>query len=180
MPDKISRVPATISEGVFNENSAEDETHRLLAFLLGGEEYGINILMFREIIRLAEITPVPGAPSCIKGIISLRGAVLPILNLHQLLSMPETQPDKKSRILVVNLEAGPVGVIVDAVTGIVDLKEAEIEPPPTVTTRLETDHIKGMGRYKGRLIILLEPDKVYTTRQGRMSSRAGQEAQTLP
>jgi len=178
--DKISRVPTSPSEVVFNETTADNEAHRLLAFLLGGEEYGISILTVREIIRLTEITPVPRAPSWIKGIISIRGMILPILNLHQLLSMPETQPDKKSRLLVVNLETGISGIIVDAVTEVVDLKETEIEPPPTVTSGLETNHIKGMGRYKGRLIILLDLDKVYTTKRGHIIGRAGQEVQTPP
>jgi purine-binding chemotaxis protein CheW len=177
---EIGRLPARPSDETVEETAASDGTQQLLSFLLGDEEYGVNILMIREIIRLTTITPVPRAPSYIKGIISLRGAVLPILDLHQLLSIPETQPDKKSRILVVNLEAGPIGIIVDAVTEVVELKEAELEPAPAVMTGLDADHIKGMGRYKGRLIVLLDLDKVYTTKHSQMMSKAGQEVPTPP
>ena len=125
--------------------------------------------MIKEIIRLADITSVPRAPSHVQGIISLRGTILPIFDLRQLLGLPDSKPGKNGRILVVSLEAGPIGIIVDAVTEVVRLKEAELEPPP-VTTNLETDHIKGLGRYKGRLIILLDLEKVYLARHGASTS----------
>ena len=132
---------------------------QLLAFLLTDEEYGIDIRMVKEIIRLTEITRVPRAPSYIHGIISLRGTVLPIFDLRQLLSMPDSKPDKKNRILIVSLEAGLIGIIVDAVTEVLELNEAELEPAPTVMTSLEADHIKGLGRYKGRPDHFLRPRK---------------------
>lgn len=169
-PYSSQRPPDLIDDPV-----ASGEMLQLLAFLLGDEEYGIDIRIVREIIRLTEITQVPRAPSYIQGIISLRGTVLPIFDLRQMLSMPESKPDKKSRILVVSLEAGPVGIIVDAVTDVVELKEPELEPPPTVMTSLEADHIKGMGRYKGRLIILLDLEKVYRARHLQVKSVQGQE-----
>lgn len=159
----------------FEEVTASGRTLQLLAFLLGDEEYGVDILMVKEIIRLTEITPVPRASSYIQGIISLRGTVLPIFDLRQLLSMPDFKPDKKSRILVVSLAAGLIGIIVDAVTEVVELKEAELEPPPTVMGSVEADHIKGMGRYKRRLIILLDLEKVYLSRHSQVKSVQGQD-----
>jgi len=154
----------------FEEIAANGGTLQLLAFLLGDEEYGIDIRMVKEIIRLTEITSVPRAPSYIQGIISLRGTVLPILDLRQLLSMPDFKPDKKSRILVVSLEASLTGIIVDAVTEVVELKEAELEPLPTVVGNVEADYIKGLGHYKRRLIILLDLEKVYLARHGQVKS----------
>jgi purine-binding chemotaxis protein CheW len=165
--------PEHSPDPLIEETAAAGKILQLLAFLLSDEEYGIDIRMVKEIIRLTEITPVPRAPSYIQGIISLRGTVLPIFDLRQLLSMPDTKPDKKSRILVVSLEAGLIGIIVDAVTEVVDLDEAELEPPPTVMTNLEADHIKGLGRYKGRLIILLDLEKVYRARHDQVKSVHG-------
>lgn len=153
-----------LSDASLEEVASAGGTLQKLAFLLGDEEYGIEIRIVKEIIRLTDITSVPRAPSYIRGIISLRGAVLPILDLCQLLSIPDSKLTKQKRILVVRLEGMLVGVVVDAVTEVIELKEAELQPPPTFTTNAMTNHIIGMGHYKGRLIILLDLVKVYMDR----------------
>ncbi len=178
--DRAPSSPQSFPDPSVEEAAAAGKTLQLLAFLLGDEEYGVDILMVKEIIRLTEITPVPRALSYIQGIISLRGTVLPIFDLRQLLSMPDFKPDKKSRILVVSLEAGLIGIIVDAVTEVMELNEAELEPPPTVMMNIEADHIKGMGRYNGRLIILLDLEKVYLTRHGQVKGIQMQDTPVSP
>jgi purine-binding chemotaxis protein CheW len=135
-----------------------------LAFSLGDEEYGIDIRIVKEIIRPTGITPVPRAPSYIRGIISLRGTVLPILDLCQLLSMTNSRPTKTQRIVVVGLEDMLVGIIVDAVTEVVELREEELQPATALMGSITANHITGMSRYKGRLIILLDLEKVYLAR----------------
>jgi len=84
--------------------------------------------------------------------------------------MPDSKPTKLGRILVVSLEEMLVGIIVDAVTEVVKLKEEELQPPPTLMTKAEMEHIIGMGRYKGRLIILLDLEKVYMSKRGLVKS----------
>lgn len=165
--------PQNSPDSSIEDAAAAGKIVQLLGFLLSDEEYGIGIRMVKEIIRLTEITRVPRAPSYIQGIISLRGTVLPIFDLRQLLSMSDSKPDKKSRILVVSLEAGLIGIIVDAVTEVLELNEAELESAPTVMTSLEADHIKGLGRYKGRQIIFLDLEKVYQARHGQVKNVQG-------
>jgi purine-binding chemotaxis protein CheW len=161
------------SDAPVEETASTGKTFQRLVFLLSNEEYGIDISMVREIIRLPEITPIPRAPSYIRGIMSLRGAVLPILDLCWLLSMPDSKPDRKSRILVASFEEAPVGIIVDAVTEVVEHKEEDLEPPPMLTSNGASDHIVGMVRYKGRLIILLDLERVYAARHRRIQSVQG-------
>jgi purine-binding chemotaxis protein CheW len=175
-PQAEEMLPSSLrdsSDTLPEEAASTGETLQRLAFILGNEEYGIDIRLVKEIIRLTVITPVPRSPSYVRGIISLRGRVLPILDLCQMLLIQGSKPTKLGRILVVRLEEMLIGIIVDAVTEVVELKEEELQPPPTLMTKAETDHIIGMGRYKGRMIILLDLEKVYMAKRDLVKSAQG-------
>ncbi|MBI3811821.1 MAG: purine-binding chemotaxis protein CheW [Nitrospirae bacterium] len=139
-----------------------EEVLELLAFRLADEEYAVDILMIREIIRMMEITQVPRRPAFIKGIVSLRGMIIPVFDLRTRLGLTESPPGRSSRILVVGLDRGLVGVIADSVSDVVKVKLSHIEPPPAVRGGSSSAHLKGVTRLDGRLLILLDLEKTVT------------------
>jgi len=140
----------------------QGETLELLAFQLADEEYAIDILKIKEIIRSLEITHVPRRPPVIKGVISLRGTIIPIYDLRTRLGLTESPPTRNSRILVVELDKGMIGIIADRVTEVVKIKEKDVEPPPATGDGMTAGHLKGVTRINGRLIILLNLMKAIT------------------
>lgn len=137
---------------------------KFLTFALGTEEYGVGILKVREIIGLMEITAVPHTPEYIKGVINLRGRVIPVIDLRLKFDMKQAEYNDRTCIIVVEVDgkAGPVqvGMLVDSVSEVLNISEAEIEPPPSFGSEKGTDYIKGMGKVKGKVKILLDVDRV--------------------
>jgi purine-binding chemotaxis protein CheW len=137
---------------------------KYLTFVLGNEEYGIGILKVREIIGVMEITAVPHTPEYIKGVINLRGRVIPVLELRLKFGMETQSYTQRTCIIVVEVQgqSGPiqVGMLVDSVSEVLQVTEDEIEPPPAFGTHLDTAYITGMAKLKGNVKILLAIDKV--------------------
>ena len=147
------------------EPIATDRAGKYLSFILGDEEYGIEILTVREIMGIMVITTVPHVPHFVKGVINLRGSVIPVVDLRLKFSMLEREYDKETCIIVVNLHNRLMGIIVDTVSEVLDIKEDEIDNSPNFGTSVETDFILGMGKVKEKVIILLNIDKVLTSEQ---------------
>lgn len=141
------------------DTSSSEGILELLAFRLADEEYAVDLLQVKEIIRFVEITRVPRTPSAIKGVISLRGTIIPTFDLRTRLGLEESPAERKTRIVVVMLEKGLMGLIVDEVTDVIKIKADEIEPPPSAVGGSETDHLIGVVRSKGHLLILLDLEK---------------------
>lgn len=142
---------------------ADEKKIELLAFKLSNEEYVLDINRIKEIIRPVEITRVPRVPSYIKGIISLRGVIVPVYNLKNrlgLLEANEFSNDSQKRILIVNFDEEFIGIIVDAVTGVVKINEDIIEPTPQIIKGVDAEYLKGVARTNNRLLILLNLDRV--------------------
>lgn len=137
---------------------------KYLTFTLGSEGYGVGILSVREIIGVMEITPVPHTPEYIKGVVNLRGKVIPVLDLRLKFGMPSKDYDERTCVIVVEVRAqsGPVqvGLVVDSVSEVINIAAAEIEPPPSLGSSSESDSILGMAKIKGEVKILLDVDKV--------------------
>src|SRR5262245_13015436 len=139
---------------------------RYLTFKLGRESYGLPVLGVREIIRLCPITPVPRMPEYIKGVINLRGKVIPILDLRAKFQLSTESDGERACIIVVQVGAPPapvmlMGAIVDAVEEVVQLGEAELEPTPDFGGSPNTDYILGMATINGGVKTLLDLDKVF-------------------
>jgi len=139
---------------------------RYLTFKLGRESYGLPVLGVREIIRLCPITPVPRMPEYIKGVINLRGKVIPILDLRAKFQLTSESYGERACIIVVQVGAPPatvmlMGAIVDAVDEVVNLSEAELEPTPDFGCSPNTDYILGMATLQGGVKTLLDLDKVF-------------------
>jgi purine-binding chemotaxis protein CheW len=137
---------------------------KYLTFSLAEEQYGIGILKVKEIIRIMPITTIPRTPDYIRGVINLRGKVIPVVDLRRKFGMEGMEQTDQSCIIVVEIagQQGPVliGVVVDSVSEVLNIKGGDIEDAPTFGAHLETDYILGMAKMSGGVKILLDIDKV--------------------
>lgn len=140
---------------------------KYLTFRLGAESYGVPVLKVREIIRLTPITAVPQMPNYIKGVINLRGKVIPVVNLRIKFGLPEVESSERTCIVVVQVELSSntkthMGMIVDAVEEVANLPAQDIEESPNFGAAVDTTYILGMAKVKGTVKTLLDIDKVVT------------------
>ncbi len=146
-----------------------DREGKYLTFTLAEEEYGIGILKIREIIGMMPITSVPQTPKFVKGVINLRGKVIPVVDLRLRFGMEEIDYTERTCIIVVEVESGSgqviIGIVVDSVSEVLNIKAEEIEDTPTFGTRLNTDYILGMAKMEGRVKILLDIDRVLSAEE---------------
>ena len=142
---------------------------KYLTFSLAGEEYGIGILKVKEIIGMMPVTPVPQTPLFVNGVINLRGKVIPVLDLRLKFGMEEIEYTERTTIIVVEvgLQSGlvEIGIVVDSVSEVVNIKADEIEETPAFGSSLNTDYILGMAKLEGSVKILLEIDKVLNSQE---------------
>ena len=129
---------------------------QLVTFSLGTEEFGVDIMRVQEIIRIPPITRVPKAPSYVKGVINLRGNVIPVISLRSRFGMDRVDETDLSRIIVLQVQAKVFGIRVDAVTEVLRLDSEAIEPPPQVALGMDSQFIRGVGKIGERLLILLD------------------------
>lgn len=138
---------------------------KLLTFSLGGEGYGVSILKVKEIIGMLDITPVPRTPEFIKGVINLRGKIIPVMDLRVKFGMEPQEYNERTCIIVVevNLNGSQrlLGVVVDMVSEVVTISSEQIEPAPEYGTKLEHNFILGIGKIKDRVVIILDIDEVF-------------------
>lgn len=154
-----------------SKNSKEDAVPRLkegkyLTFSLEGEEYGIGILKIKEIIGLMPITRVPKTPPFVKGVINLRGKVIPIMDLRLRFGMEPAEYTERTCIIVVEMASAKgdimIGLIVDSVSEVLNIKHEDIEQTPSFGTKLDTEYILGMAKVNKGVKILLNIDRVLT------------------
>ncbi len=149
---------------------------KYLTFSLASEEYGISILKIKEIIGMMAITPVPQTPEFVKGVINLRGKVIPVLDLRLRFGMEAIDYTERTCIIVVEIEGAAgivmIGIVVDAVSEVLNIKGEDIEDTPTFGTRLNTDFILGMAKMGGGVKILLDIDRVLSAEEIAVLERA--------
>lgn len=153
-----------------------DREGKYLTFALGKEEYGIGILKVKEIIGMMPVTPVPRTPGFIKGVINLRGKVIPVVDLRLKFGMEEIGYTERTCIIVVEVAAlsGAIllGIVVDSVSEVLKIRGGEIEETPIFGAKLDTGYILGMAKMNGGVKILLDIDKVLHTGDGVTLKRA--------
>jgi len=137
-----------------------DKELQVVGFRIGRETFGLPISMVREIIRVPEITAVPNAPDYIEGVINLRGRIIPVVDLRKRFGEKSFEPDKKNRVVVVELERRAIGLIVNSASEVLRIAPSEIEQPHNVFQEGELDYITGVGKLKGRLVLLLDLHRV--------------------
>jgi purine-binding chemotaxis protein CheW len=137
---------------------------KYLTFNLAAEEYGLEILKVREIIGIMDITSIPQMPSYIKGVINLRGKVIPVMDLRLKFGLDPAEYTEQTCVVVVDV-GSLVGVIVDTVQEVLDIDASQIDPPPPLGASVDTSFILGMGKVKDDVKILLDIDKVLSSEE---------------
>lgn len=161
--------------------AANAEPAQYLTFLLGGEMFAIGILAIKEIIEYHGLTEVPMMPACVRGVINLRGAVVPVMDLLARFNRPPSGVTKRTCIVIVEVQGAEdryvIGVVVDAVNEVLDIAAADIEPPPAFGAQVRADFVQGMGKVRGKFVILLDVDQVLSIEEiGAMGQPAPEAA----
>ncbi|MCP3921950.1 MAG: purine-binding chemotaxis protein CheW [Desulfobacterales bacterium] len=154
-----------------------DKEGKFLTFTLAGEEYGIGILKIKEIIGMMAITTVPQTPDFVKGVINLRGKVIPVMDLRLRFDMESIDYNERTCIIVVEIEGESgtiqIGIVVDSVSEVLNVKADEMEETPTFGTKLNTEYIMGMAKMEGGVKILLDIDRVLNADEISALEKAG-------
>lgn len=149
-----------------------------LTFILGSEVFAINILNIKEIIEYGNLTEVPKMPGFIRGVINLRGSVVPVIDMAARFDKPSAAITRKTCIVIIEVAHAAstqvVGVMVDAVNEVIDIEPTEIEPPPSFGANIRADFIEGMGKVGGRFVIILNVNKVLSVDEISELAGAGQ------
>jgi purine-binding chemotaxis protein CheW len=157
----MAKLTETIGQAI---SVMTDSEGKYLTFALAGEEYGISILKIKEIIGMMPITTIPQTPDFVKGVINLRGKVIPVVDLRLRFGMQRIDYTERTCIVVVEISGGSgtvmIGVVVDSVSEVLNIRAKDIEETPAFGTKLNTDYILGMAKSEGGVKILLDIDRV--------------------
>ncbi len=155
----------------------EDLAGKYLTFKLGDEGYGLEIIKVQEIIGMQEITKIPRTPPYVKGVINLRGKVIPVIDLRSKFDMEEQERTRKTCIIVVQVQQGGnsliIGIVVDEVSEVLNISGSQIESPPSLSSRVDTCFIMGMAKTEAAVQILLDIDRVVAEEEMDALTRTG-------
>ncbi|MEW5755492.1 MAG: chemotaxis protein CheW [Pseudomonadota bacterium] len=161
-----------------------EEQHQYLTFNLGGEMYAIGILHIKEIIEYGSVTTVPMMPDFIRGVINLRGAVVPVVDLALRFARASSPVTRRTCIVIIEVESDEerqdVGVMVDAVSEVLEIPAGEIEPAPSFGAKIRADFIQGMGKVNGKFVIILNVGKVLSVDEMAMLDSLSGGTETQP
>jgi purine-binding chemotaxis protein CheW len=160
----VTAAPQRVAAAVRDAVLEADEQHQYLTFMLGDEMFAIGILAIREIIEYGDLTEVPMTPPFIRGVINLRGAVVPVVDLAIRFGDAPRDTTKRTCIVIVEMESErgrqEMGVVVDAVSEVLEISHTDIEPPPDFGARIRADFIAGMGKIGGKFVVILDVGRV--------------------
>jgi purine-binding chemotaxis protein CheW len=165
-PAAVPEVPRSHNLSFFatpvrEERKVAEATEHLATFFLAREEYGVDVRLVQEIIRVSEITTVPRAPGFIKGVINLRGRIIPVVDLKRKLALGEVEEQERAaRIVVVKVRERLVGLLVDGASQVLKVPVAAIEPAPEEVVEIDANYIRGVAKLETRLIILMDLPRV--------------------
>jgi len=149
-----------IEDDFYDDDDEDTQKGKYLTFTVGREDYGIEICHVTEIIGIQKITDVPDLPGYIKGVINLRGKVIPVMDVRLRFRMPEREYDDRTCIVVVNMGGTAVGLVVDTVREVADIPESQIELPPEVSQSSSQRYIRGLGKIGDEVKILLDVERL--------------------
>jgi len=160
-----------------SQDNLKDLAGKYLTFNLGDEGYGLEILKVQEIIGMQEITKIPRTPAYVKGVINLRGKVIPVVDLRRKFEMDAQEVTRKTCIIVVQVSRGEtsliMGIVVDEVSEVLNIAGSQIEAAPSLGTQVDTHFILGMAKTESAVKILLDIDKVLSTEEMAALNQAG-------
>jgi purine-binding chemotaxis protein CheW len=140
--------------------NATVEMKQLISFTVGEEEYGLELLRVREVIRMRQVTWLPKAPTSVKGIINLRGEIIPIIDLRERFGLKKGDSTAMTRVIVVDVQGRPVGMVVDSASQVVRVPVDQFDEPPPVMGEAESHFITSVGKLNDRVVILLDVEKM--------------------
>lgn len=141
-----------------SEQATTRTQEQTVVFRLGNESYGIDIFQVNEIIRLREVTPIPRTAEHVRGLVNLRGKTIPVVDLRTRLNLPPADDSEASRIIVVEMSQGDIGIVVDAVTEVATFESEEIEATPPLVSDVASEFVRGVAKREGSLITMLNLD----------------------
>jgi purine-binding chemotaxis protein CheW len=162
------------------KTSGIEKDIQVVGLRVGRETFGLPIAMVREIVRVPEITSVPNAPAYIEGVINLRGRIVPVVDLRKRFGEKVPEPTKKNRIVVVELDNRPIGLIVNSASEVLKISPSEIEAPHAVFQEGELNYITGVGKVRGRLVILLDLSRILQRGELRRLDEVAETAAPVP
>jgi len=147
------------------KKSDDNPVMRWVTFRLENEKYGINVMQVQEVLRVTEIAPVPGAPEYVLGIINLRGNVVTVIDTRKRFGLVSKDVDDATRIVIIEADEQVVGILVDSVAEVVDLRISDIETAPNVGTEESAKFIQGVASQEGELLIIIDLNRLLTDEQ---------------
>jgi len=168
------------TQRVTAESGSVPLVEQYLTFVLGKEAFAIGILAIKEIMEYTQLTTVPMTPEYVRGVMNLRGAVVPVLDLSVRFGKQSSPVTRRTCIVVIEIatagERHDVGIVVDTVNAVLDIPSSQIEPPPSFGSHIRTDFIQGMGKVNGQFVILLEVDRLLAREEMLSLTQAGATA----
>lgn len=159
-----------------DDESAAKNTSQWVTFTLADETYAVNVLRVQEVLKVADIAPVPGAPPYVLGIVNLRGNVVPVVDTRMRMSLPPRQPDDSTRIVIIEVNEEPVGMMVDAVAEVVELDDEAVDAAPSAASEDGARYIHGVVSKESDLLILLDVDRLLENGFGGSSASGPSQA----
>ena len=154
--------PEATEEQASSDHGRDANITQIVGFQLANEEYGLDIMKVQEIILIGAITQVPQVPEFVRGLINLRGHVIPIVDLRRRFGLSDAEQSEEQRIIVVNVRNKTIGIVVDAVNQVTRVTADQIEPPPTSVNGIDHEFITGLAKFDDRLVILLDIERLLT------------------
>ncbi len=158
---------------------SENLSSQYLTFVMDGDTFAVNIQHVREVVEYTDVTRIPRTPAFMRGVINLRGGVLPIIDLRLKFDLPAKETDRETSIIIteINLEGEIVviGTMVDAVKEVVEFSSEDLEPAPKIGLKLDADHIKAMAKQEDRFVIVLNVDSIFSVKEISFARTVGEE-----
>ncbi len=150
----------TVTQEASQQSGIGTDEHQYLSFTLGNEHYGIDILRVQEIKGYTAVTRIPNTPAFIKGVLNLRGTIVPIVDLRRKFGMPEAEYTVFTVIIVVVVRDRVMGVVVDAVSDVLNIVQKDVQPPPEFGTKVDVSFLSGIGKCADKLVAILDIDRL--------------------
>jgi purine-binding chemotaxis protein CheW len=154
--------------------AAREGTREVLVFVLGAEEYGVDILKVQEIRGYEKVTPIPSAPAYLKGIVNLRGVIVPLVDMRVKFGLPEPRYDATTVVVILRVAGRVIGLVVDAVSDVVGLAPADVKQAPALGSIVDGSYLAGLATRDERMILLLDIEKFLSSAEMNLLARAAQ------
>lgn len=173
----------TAASSAQNEAGHRHDQNQYLTFMLGRETFALGILSIKEILEYSEPTEIPMMPAFIRGVVNLRGAAVPVVDLCARFGRPAVAVTKKTCVVIIETRIGDeshtLGVVVDAVNEVLEIPNSEIEPPPSFGASIRVDFMQGMGKVRGKFVIILDVDRVLNIEELEMLTQAASDSDVM-